>query len=333
MGAAASLVDDLKVLRKGRGVLASALVDRVGPALRAMAGIVADDQPADVRRKLGTALRDWADELPHDLRLAVLVAFGLAEDAELPYYADRVRLLCVRLDRDVRTTRRRIDEGIMRLAEVASVALLAESESRADDVALTFTGWHTRKLSTSLALDLPAPEVFEFRRIVADQDNLEHVDLAFTLTADPSNGTMHTDDLEISIFHGGRLARVLMESGDRYGFRLVLPHPLQHGEAHQIGLRFRVRRNRPMAPHYVCVPRHRCDEFDLRVRFDLHRPPVQVWRLEHAFQRDIEDPIAATEAIQVDSAAELYTRFRDLTPGLAYGVRWTGSTYDGLQTH
>lgn len=312
------LVDELKGLRKGRGILASAITDRVGPALRAVTGTTGQDRSPDVRRKVGGSLLRWAEDLPHDLRLAVLVAFALAEDGQLPYYKDRVKLVATRLNRDERTARRRIDEGIQRLAEIASVAT---PDTVVRDVEPT-AGWHTEELRTSLALDQPTPEVFETRRIVAERDDLEHIDLAFTLTADPSNGTMRTDDLEIDIFHGGRLARVVMESGDRFGFRLVLPQPLRRDESHQIGLRFRMRADRPMAPHYVCVPRQRCVEFDLRVRFDLAHRPSQVWRLAHAFQRDIEDPVAANETLQLDGAGEIHTRFHELTPGLAYGIRW-----------
>ncbi|TCO62914.1 hypothetical protein EV192_1021054 [Actinocrispum wychmicini] len=323
------LVEELKVLRRGRGILASAIGDRIGPALRALTGSSGEDRAPDVRRKVAQSLLRWAEELPHDLRVVALIAFGVAEDGRLPYYQDRVRLACAHLDRDERATRRRIDDAIERLAEVASAVPVQPNTPIREPTA----SWHTEELNTSLALDLPTPEVFETRRIVADEDNLDHVDFAFTLTADPRTGTARTNDLDIDIFHGGRLATVVMESGERYGFRLVLPKPLQRGESHQICLRFRLRDNKPMLPHYVCVPRHRCGQFTLRVRFDLDHLPTGVWRLAHAFQRDIEDPLAVREPVQVDSSGEIHIRFQELVPGLAYGVRWTGSTYDGLQTH
>jgi hypothetical protein len=114
-----------------------------------------------------------------------------------------------------------------------------------------------------------------------------------------------------------------LETGDRYGYRLKLPHPLDRDESHQIGLRFRVRRDRVMQPHYVCVPRNRCVDFDLRIRFDLDRLPNQVWRLNNTFQRDVDDPAAAVgDAVHLDGAGEIHTRFHELTPGLAYGFRW-----------
>ncbi|GAB3872966.1 hypothetical protein GCM10029964_012310 [Kibdelosporangium lantanae] len=314
------LVKDLKKLRKGRGILTSSIISHVGPALGEAVGVHDGDAASDVRRKVGGSIQRWAEDLPADLRLAVLVAYALADGSGSPYYQERVRTVAQRLNRDERTARRRIDEGIARLAEVA-VTGTADHPPRPPE---TTVDWHTEELRTSVALDQPTPEVFETRRIVADRDELEYVDLAMTLTVPPGrNGAIRTDDLEIDIFHGGRLASFALETGDRYGFRLKLPKPLDRDETHQIGLRFRVRPDRLMAPHYVCVPRNRCVDFDLRVRFDADRLPAKVWRLNNTFQRDIDDPAAAVgEAVQLDGAGEIHTRFHELTPGLAYGIRW-----------
>jgi hypothetical protein len=231
-----------------------------------------------------------------------------------------VHTVAERLNRDERTARRRIDEGIARLAEVAATSTADHAPPPPERT----IDWHTEELRTSVALDQPTPEVFETRRIVADRDELDHVDLAFTLTVPPGrNGSVRTDDLEIDIFHGGRLAGFALETGDRFGYRLKLPKPLSRDETHQIGLRFRVRPDRPTAPHYVCVPRNRCVDFDLRVRFDVDNLPTRVWRLNNTFQRDIDDPAAsAGEVVQLDGAGEIHTRFHELTPGLAYGIRW-----------
>ncbi|MFD1045290.1 hypothetical protein ACFQ1S_06680, partial [Kibdelosporangium lantanae] len=264
--------------------------------------------------------------------LAVLVAYALADGSGSPYYQERVRVAAQRLNRDERTTRRRIDEGIARLAEVAATSTTDQPPRQLPNPSMD---WHTEELRTSVALDQPTPEVFETRRIVADRDHLEYVSLAMTVTTPPGrNGSVRTDDLEIDIFHGGRLASLALETGDRYGFRLKLPKPLSRDETHEIGLRFRVRPERQIAPHYVCVPRNRCADFDLRVRFDIDQLPAKVWRLNNTFQRDIDDPAAAVgEAVPLDGAGEIHARFHELTPGLAYGIRWLGSSQDGLQTH
>jgi hypothetical protein len=51
--------------------------------------------------------------------------------------------------------------------------------------------------------------------------------------------------------------------------------------------------------------------------------PTRIWRLSDAFQRDVNDPSFSGETLVPDAAGEIHTTFRRLTPGLAYGVRWT----------
>jgi hypothetical protein len=310
------LVTDLKALRKGRAILASAIASRVGPALRRASGTHGIEHAGDLRRKLADRLWRWAMELPEDLRVAVVTAFALDQNDQLPLYKDRVRLVAERLKRDERTARRRIDEGIARMAEVAVAGPVPA------EFAEPVTSWHTEELRVTVALDQPAPEAFEFRRIVADHDRVEHVELTLTL---PAIGPVRSEDLDVDVFHGGRATGRATESADRFGLRLALPKALQRHESHQIGLRFRVRRERLPSPHYVCVPRHRCTEFDLRVRFDLDHPPDRIWRLVNAFQRDVDDPQPRGETLPLDRSGEIHTQFRELTPGLAYGIRWTGS--------
>lgn len=309
------LVSDLKALRKGRGILAGAIGSRVGPALRRASGTTGIEHPGDLRRKLADRLWRWAMELPEDLRVAVVTAFALDQNDQLPLYKDRVRLVAGRLGRDERTARRRIDEGIERLAEIAVAGAAPTGFTE------PVTSWHTEELRVTVALDQPAPEAFEFRRIVADHDRVEHVDLTLTL---PANGPMRSEDLDVDVFHGGRATGRATESAGRFGFRLTLPKALRRHESHQIGLRVRVRKEQLPAPHYVCVPRHRCSEFDLRVRFDLDHLPARIWRLVNAFQRDVDDPEPRGETLPLDRSGEIHTLFRELTPGLAYGIRWSG---------
>jgi hypothetical protein len=305
------LVSDLKALRKGRGILASAIGSRVGPALRQASGTTGSENAGDLRKKLADRLWRWAMELPEDLRVAVVTAFAL--DQDLPLYKDRVQLVAQRLHRDERTARRRVDEGIERMAEVAVAGSVPTG------FAEPAASWHTEELRVTVALDQPCPEAFEFRRIVADHDRIEHVELTLAL---PANGQVRSEDLEVDVFHGGRATGRATQSADRFAVRLALPKALRRHESHQIGLRMRLRGRQLPAPHYVCVPRHRCGEFDLRVRFDLDHLPARVWRLVNAFQRDVGDPEPHGETLPLDRSGEVHTRFQELTPGLAYGIRW-----------
>jgi hypothetical protein len=312
----AALIKELKTLRKGRGLFVRQISERVGPALREVCNVLDTDGPAEIRRAVTDRLESLAGNLPEDLRIAILAAFALHPEARLPFYQERVRWTAQRLNRDDRTARRRIDEAIERLAELA---LSSTADIDAEDA--SSTGWHTDELRISLVLDQPAPEAFEFRRVVADRDRISELDLAMTLTGTPEQRAL-TDELTLDVFYGGRLVQRAMESTDRLGFVLALPAPLKRESRHDFALRYRVL-NGHMQPHYVCVPKHRCDFFELHVRFPLERLPTRIWRLADAFQRDVNDPSYTGELLAPDPAGEIHTTFRRLTPGLAYGVRWT----------
>jgi hypothetical protein len=311
---AADVVGELKVLRKGRGIFTTPLADRVGPALRTTCGILEDDDTVEMRRKLSDRLRPLVESLPDDLKIALLAAFALDDRARKPFYQERVHWAAVTLDRDDRTVRRRIDEGIEQVAAMAVATGPAESGPRYPS-----RSWHTEELRVTLALDQPVAEAFEFRRVVADADEIAELDLALTLTVTGGSGdSVRESDLEVDVFHGGVLTGRAMESSDRVGLALRLPEPLRRGERHDIGLRFRANIR---APHYICVPRHPCDLFDLHVRFG-DRVPERIVRLDKAFQNDARDRSHRGVVLETDDAGEVHVRFRHLAPGFAYGIRW-----------
>lgn len=308
---AADVVGELKVLRKGRAVFTTPLADRVGPALRFTCGILEDDDTVVMRRKLIARLRPLVESLPDDLKIALLAAFALEERARKPFYQERVHWAAITLERDDRTVRRRIDEGI------EHVAAMAVAAGEPDPRRYPSRSWHTEELRVTLALDQPVAEAFEFRRVVADADEIAELDLALTLTAPresvESVDSVRESDLEVDVFHGGLLAGRVMESSDRIGLSLRLPGPLRRGERHDVGLRFKANMREP---HYICVPRHPCDLFDLHVRFG-DAVPDRIVRLEKAHRGDTRG-----EMLETDDAGEVHVRFRHLAPGFAYGIRW-----------
>jgi hypothetical protein len=313
----AELAEELKTLRKGRGVDVTQVSERVGPALREVCGLETGASPAAVRRKLGTRLEGLAAGLPDDLRVAVLAALGLHPGARLPFYKDRIRWIAQYLNRDERTARRRVDYGIGQLAEIA-IALMDAVDGGADGVGF---GWRVEELRSVLLLDQPVPVAIELRRILTERDGLDELDLAFSLpyrSAAPDS----SHRLAVDVLYGGTLLGRMDESAEPFGFVLRLPRRLERRETHEFGLRFRVPAGQVMRPHYACVPKHPHDYFDLRVRFDAARLPSRIWRVENASQRDLDDPAAKGEDLAVDAAGEVRLYFRQLTPGLAYGVRW-----------
>lgn len=313
---AADLIGELKLLRRGRGIAVVQLSERLGPALRAACHVAEDDDNAETRSKVTECLGCWAASLPEDLRTAVLAAFALHDQARNPFYQDRVRWIARELDRDDRTARRRIDEGIERIAELAAAST---SEAGPSEPAAPSRSWHTEELRVALALDQPVPEVFEFRRIVAEADDIVELDLALTVTHSLKEGeSMRDEDLKIDVFHGGRLTRREMESSERVGLALRLPFPLHRREQHEIALRFRADFTHP---YFVCLPRHPVDVFDLHVRFPLPAPS-DIVRLEKVFQEDARDKTTYGFPLTPDASGEVHVQFRRLAPGFAYGVRW-----------
>jgi hypothetical protein len=305
MSGRADLVQELKTLRKGRGLYAGRFEERVGPRLRAACAVTDGDGLVATRQKVATRLIELADQLPGDLREVTLAAFAINAEARLPLYQDRVHWAAIKVDRDPRTVRRRVDEAIDQLAELAS-----SSPGRGPgDPA---NGWHTTDQQVVVVLDRERPEVLERRRIMADEDGLSELDLAVSV---PTGRR----DVEASVYFGGTLVERGMEASNRIGWALTLPKPLIRGESHDFAVRFRPP---AMRPYLMCVPRHPCDVFDLRVRFGKEGRPQRVWTLHGAFQRDVSDPVFRGNQHPVDQAGEIHLRFRHLTPGLAYGARW-----------
>jgi hypothetical protein len=242
MAADAQLVSDLKALRKGRGLFVNNVGERVGHTLRDLCGVTEQDGPVEIRHRVAQRLAHLAGELPDDLRMAVLAAFGVIPDARRPLYQERVDWIATRIGRDPRTARRRIDDGILQLAQLATAP---------PRVVESAAGWHTVETRVVVMLDHGAEETIEHHRVVAAQDNLTTLDL----------GSPHA-----SVAYGGTL-----RSGT-----LHLPAPLSAGQTHDFALRSRLPAPPPRLVHF---PRRRCDFLELRVRFDRNRLPSLVSRL------------------------------------------------------
>ncbi|WP_410610289.1 hypothetical protein [Amycolatopsis sp. lyj-109] len=276
------LVQELKTLRKGRGLQASRLADRVGPALRSACGVSEQDGMVTIRAKVTARLSELSLQLPEDLRLAAMAAFAITAEARQPLYQERMRWVAAQVDRDPRTVRRRVDEAIVLLAELASPAAPIGTPGR----------WHTTALTMALVLEESC--LFEQHRVVADQDGLRSFDLA-------------SSSKKGSVLYGGTLSEGSVE----------LPAPLSRGGSWEFAAVFTVEPSMRM----VYLPRHRCEVFDLRLRFGKEGPP-EVLALDGAFERDLADPGYRGRTLQVDAAGEVHLQFRHLTPGLVYGARW-----------
>jgi hypothetical protein len=312
----AELASELKTLRKGRGLQTARLADQVGPMLRVLCGIGENETASSIREKLTRQLRILANGLPEDLRLVVTTALAMQADTQHQFLRERVQYLAEQQRRDVRTIRRRMDEGFELLAELATRS--AEDQPRS-----TMLGWYTDRVEAILRLDKESPVCFERRRIVAEQDGLAAIQENFTLPKERRDDDDCDHDLYCELHFGATLVGKHKKTDSRFAFDLGLPKPLGLGQRHEYGLIFRVPDDQTMRTHYVFFPDRRCDEFELRIRFGLVRPPTQVWRVNEVFHRDIDDNRPVRPLLTIDRVGEVNLSFRNLLPGHGYGAQWT----------
>ncbi|SFW88054.1 hypothetical protein [Amycolatopsis australiensis] len=317
-GAAFPFVRELNELRRGRGLDAADLHQRIGPCLRASCGITAADQPSAARQKLVLRLTEVCGRLPSDLRLAALAALGLHEEAAGEFLDRRISWLAGVLDRDPRTARRRIDLAFRRLDE-----LLGAPASPRDRHPLA--GWYVESAKATLRLDRRPPELQEERRIVAEVDELDELVLSFSVPAEP--GSDPAPDITADVLFGGEIVEARQVSASHAQFVMRLPSPLRLGRRHEYGIRF-VPRRTTLRPYYVMTPLRRCEEFSVRVRFDRDRPPSRVWRLNGVPGRVIDDGAGSGDALTVNRVGEVGLEFHDLHQGLSYGLQWSAGGPD-----
>jgi hypothetical protein len=308
---AESLTAELKLIRRGLGVHHPDLARRLGPGLREVCGITGDEP--ELRTKVITRLRDAALTLPADLGTALLVGLNAHPDVRgLPKLEDRVDWLAGRLNRDVRTARRRMDESARMLAEHLA------SGRRARRATLPSTGWHIATAQSALVLDADVPTSIERRVVVAEHDGLDQLVLARSVPpAEDGKADVHPQML-----FGGVLGLKEWDTGSRFRLVLDLPVTLRAGDRHEYSILWRTPPDRPMRPYYVFTPVLRVDHFDLYVRFDRAAPPARVFRVADAFHRDLDEPPRDRDEIRPDRSGEVHLEFQNLAPGHGYGARW-----------
>ncbi|HEX5403052.1 MAG TPA: hypothetical protein VFX16_12200 [Pseudonocardiaceae bacterium] len=299
-----ALVGDLKKLRRGRGIFASHIDKQVGPALREFALISDDDGPAEIRIKVAQRVSSVAEDLPADLRAAMLTALAIAPDARQPVYKDRVGLAATRIRRDPRTARRRIDEAIEQLAQRATAKPGFTGPIAASSISRSRIG----ELRLSLVLDRARPEIVEQCRFTAEQ---EHVGEIATVTHRLAGfAELDTDALSTDVLYGGTFDPAGTAETRRTPV-VRLPKRLGIGETHEYVVRS-VLLPADQLPSEVrfSVDDH-CDRLEIRVRFDLARMPGRI--------ESIEDN---AYPLRPDEAGEVLATFTGLTPGDDCGIRW-----------
>lgn len=308
-----ALGDELGRLRRGRGVMAGELSDRLGPTLCAMAGIDPRGNADDVRKRLIGFLEELAAGLPEDLRIAFAAALALREDVRFRFLDERMRWLAAWLHRDVRTARRRADEAIALVDAAASLPPSARGG---------YEDWYLARLRTLLLLDRAEPSAIEERTVVAARDDLAEVAIAASIPV-PRGKCVQEHPAELSVLYGGALIGTTWPTATYFRYAIRLPQPLQRGQSHEFGISVTTPRGQPFNPRYAIQPLRRCDEFDLRVRFGAAARTRSVWRID-GLPRGMADDFADPEAlVSPDANGDIHVRYQHLKVGLVYGARWS----------
>lgn len=185
-------------------------------------------------------------------------------------------------------------------------------------------GWFIESYTALLRVDIEPAEVIQRRAIVATTDGLREIVTSVSVPRHPDALDQPTA-LESELLYGGSLESRLRPYDGYFTNVIVLPRPLRAGERHEYGLRLRIPPGQRMAAHFLHVPYRRSDYFDLRVRFDPRRLPRTVWLLDGVPTAVIYQREPTARVLVPDRFGEVQASFRQLRPGLGYGLRWQES--------
>lgn len=323
-----AIAAEIQALRRGRG-LRGDVTGRIGPLLRELAagpGPATGASPspgsdaAEVRRALAARLGKLTEALPGDLRMAILAALGLhPETSDMRTYDQRKEWVARQVDRVARTVERRIDEAQDLLAQEVA-AQLARGRAAAADAA---GDWYIERFSAVYLLDGAAPEAIERRVIRSAVDGLAELAVALDVPVDSGQPRL---PLKLEMISGGELELVQEMARTRTRYVIRLPRPLLAGQRHEYQTRIRVLPSGPLRDYYVFRPERRCDQFDLRVRFDRDRVPAWVRRVDgedvHSYNT-YEGAPGEGELVGVDPAGEASASFSGLRQHFGSGLQWS----------
>ena len=254
-GAVGAFREELSQLRRGRGVMAGDLPDRLGPSLCSLAGIEPGGNVGDVRKRLIRFLDERSAGLPEDLRTAFDAALALREDVRFRFLDERMHWLAGHLERDVRTARRRADEAFKLVEVAATIPLKATSD---------YEDWYLSRLRSLLLLDGTEPSAVEERTVVAARDDLSEICIATSIPV-PHNASAPGRGAQLRVLYGGSLIASSWPTATYFRYAIRLPRPLRRGQSHEFGISITTPRSQPFNPRYSIQPLRRCDEFELRI--------------------------------------------------------------------
>jgi hypothetical protein len=306
------LLADLKALRRGRGVQGVRLGARIGPALVELARVTVEDDDVEARSLLLELLDPCVRALPDDLAVCVRAALALAPAPPSRFLDERLQWAAEKVERDVRTVRRRVDEGL--------VALAAELSRPSGGAGYAPDGWRVARLDATLRLDVDPVHLMEQRSVVAVRDGLERIRVGFSVPQVPDQPA---HPLKLEVTAGGTLVEDVQASSPSYVTGWVdLPRPLDAGERHDYTICLTGPPPRDISPFYVLSPLWPCNRFAVTVVFPRQTPPRAVWRIDGAPTRILHDLAYRRHRLEPDDAGHVTTTFHRPQLGLSHGLQW-----------
>jgi hypothetical protein len=334
----AELIRELQQLRRGHGVNAPDVVDRVGPRLARICGLDVNGRDVINRERLVDRISRAVEDLPDETRVAVQAAFALQPASQERFLRDRMEWLGRRLGRDPRTAMRRVEAGLALLAErLLDLDELSDRSGTAweDSNAYAPDGWYVSHSRSTLLLHVDPVQLIEARRIVSTRDGLQEVTMSWSV---PSGTSAEEARFSVEVLYGGELIRDAASSTSTYwNGRLRLPHPLAVGERHEFQMRVTTVPLALLRPYYVLTPFRRTDEFELRAKFPQAQPPDLVWELAGVPFQLVDESRPVGDLREPDAVGEVFGAWRNLRQGLSYGLRWrwptAGAESTGVAAH
>jgi hypothetical protein len=314
---AAELVVELQRLRRGSGLHSHDVISRVGPRLSALAGLDSISSTGEKRSRLAAFIASQVQGLPADLRIAVQAAFALPPADQSRFLRERMEWLARLLEREPRSALRRVEAGLGALGE----RMLNEpADTSSTEDAHAPAGWYVDSFRAALMMHIRPVELIETRRVTITRDDVSELLMSWSVDAEVPEPSA---EMRVDVLYGGELEKDERISTAAYwSGRIKLPRALSVGEQHEFQVRVTLMPSSQFRPYYLLSPFRRCDEFMIRAKFDRRNVPDQIWVLDGVPFQLVQENQAVGEVLAVDAVGEVVRTFRNLRPGLSYGLRW-----------
>lgn len=291
---------ELAALQRNRG-LQSGDLRTVGPALSHLTGFL-PGRGDSARQSMIRQLVRAAHDLPPDLRLVFLRACAVRAD-DPNTLQRRLAGVGAVIDRSERVVRRRLDQANLLVAE----RLLAAAK---DD-----RGWFLGQLLARVDFREPMPVYRADYQLVVTAPSLSRVTEMISL---PSVGEEVAPRYEVA--GATRLAESRRIQRQTWEFSLELDRLYACGEVISYSSALYLSSRQDAPPMSVMAPRRDCWRF--RTTVHLGDLAEAAWVLNGVSAPTVSDETPTGQALDLVASPIASAEFRDLTPGLVYGLRW-----------